>query len=208
MRLRKHHFIKIIVSLLLVIAALAGYSIITPDYLPKPYGHPYIPLPAHTYVPLPGDLPYRFEISAHATVRRDPVYATSEPYWITIYYQAFKAEVQITYKPVKADKQLLRSYIEDCYKLCMKHQVRASAIDSDILQFPTGVTATFMTLQGQVSSPFQFYTTDGVEHFLRGVVYFSTSQENDYLAPIIQFIKEDIIHLLHTLRWKKGGDWA
>lgn len=202
MRFRNKHFIKIIVSILLVIAALVVYRITAPSYLPKPYGHPHIPLPAHTYVPLPDDLPYRFEISAHATVRRDSVYATSEPYWITIYYPAFEAEVQITYKLVKADKQLLRSYIEESYKLCMKHQVRASSIDSNILQLPTGLTATFMTLKGQVSSPFQFYTTDGVKHFLRGVVYLNSSQENDYLAPVIGFIREDIIHLLHTLSWE------
>lgn len=205
MRLQNRYLIQGLISLLLAIAALVVYRVATPNYLPKPYGYPHIPLPAHTYVPFSDNYPYSFEVSTHATVKREAKYATSEPYWITIYYPAFQAEVQITYKPVKRDKRLLRSYIEECYKLCMKHQVCASAIDSDILQFPTGVTATFMTLKGQVSSPFQFYTTDNAHHFLRGVVYFPTSQENDYLAPIIEFIKVDILHLLQTLRWGRSS---
>ena len=204
MRFRKEYGIKGCVALLLFISIFTLYIVFSPTYLPKPYGHPYIPLPKHTYVPLSNDFPYSFEVSSHATVSKDTLSSTSsEPYWITITYPEFQAIIQITYKSVKQDQGLLNSYFEDSYRLSMKHQIRASAIDSDILQLPNGVTATFVTLKGQVSSPFQFYTTDGTHHFLRGVVYFFTSQENDYLAPIIDFIKVDILHLLNTLHWRK-----
>ena len=57
-------------------------------------------------------------------------------------------------------------------------------------------------LSGQVPSQVQFYTTDMAQHFLRGALYFNTATQNDYLAPVIAFIKEDIIHMIQTLEWK------
>lgn len=170
--------------------------------VPKPYGHPYLPLPAHTYMPLANNFPYCFEISTHAVVTPDSS-SMAEPYWINIHYPDFQADIQITYKPVKNNKELLRTYLEDSYKLSMKHQVRAYAIDSEIIKTPHGITATFITLKGQVPTPLQFYTTDASNHFLRGALYFPIALENDYLAPIIDFIRIDIMHMLNTLQWKK-----
>jgi len=98
---------------------------------------------------------------------------------------------------------MLKSCLEDAYKLTTKHQIRAYAIEEDIVETSQGITATVVTLSGQVPTPFQFYTTDSVNHFLRGALYFHTALENDSLAPIIDFIKEDIMHMLYTLQWRK-----
>jgi len=92
--------------------------------------------------------------------------------------------------------------LRDAYRLTTKHQVRAYAIEEDIVEMPQGITATVVTLSGQVPTQFQFYTTDSVNHFLRGALYFHTALENDSLAPIIDFIKEDIMHMLYTLEWR------
>lgn len=192
-----------ILFVFILFAMLAIMRLIYPSVeVPKPYGHPHISLPAHTYQPLAGNFPYDFEFSTHAVVEPDTSPMT-EPYWINIHYPSFQADIQITYKPVKKDLQLLHTYLEDSYKLSMKHQIRAYAIDSQVIQTPHGLTATLITLQGEVPTPFQFYTTDSIHHFLRGALYFPTSLENDYLAPIIDFIKVDIRHMLNTLQWKK-----
>jgi gliding motility-associated lipoprotein GldD len=174
-------------------------------YAPKPYGHPYIPLPVHTYTPLTGDFPYSFEISTHAVVEPDTS-SIAEPYWINIHYPSFQADIQITYKPVKNNKKLLHTYLEDSYKLSMKHQIRASAINNQVIQTPHGINVTLVTLEGQVPTSFQFYTTNSNEHFLRGALYFPTALENDYLAPIIDFMKADMLHMLNTLQWKKPAN--
>lgn len=171
-------------------------------YVPKPYGHPHILLPDHAYTPLAANFPYSFEVSTHAVIEPDAS-ALAEPYWINIHYPAFEATIQLTYKPVKNNRKLLRTYLEDSYKLSMKHQVRAYAIDSEVVQISHGIKATLITIEGQVPTPFQFYTTDDTNHFLRGALYFPTALENDYRAPIIDFIKVDIRHMLETLQWKK-----
>jgi gliding motility-associated lipoprotein GldD len=175
------------------------------SYLPKPYGYHYIILPQQTYQLLEGTLPYRFEFSKHATWSPYRPYTSGmiEPYWITIYYPSFEASIEITYKNVKKDTNLLKSYLNDAYKLTAKHYVRAYEIEEQILQTPSGLQAALITINGQVATPYQFYTTDSVHHFLRGALYFNTAIANDSLAPIIDFIKKDIQHMLHTLEWKQ-----
>jgi gliding motility-associated lipoprotein GldD len=195
-----------IATLLLLLAFFAAlWTARTSGYVPKPYGHPYIPLPTHSYTTLAEQYPYYFEVSTHAIVQPDSS-PLAEPYWINIHYPIFQADIQITYKPVKNDKKLLQTYLEDSYKLSMKHHIRAHAIDNEIIRTPHGIKATIVTLAGPVPTPFQFYTTDSSRHFLRGALYFSTSLENDYLAPIIDFIKIDMMHMLHTLQWKPNSN--
>ena len=60
-------------------------------------------------------------------------------------------------------------------------------------------------LQGEVPSQFQFFSTDSVHHFIRGALYFNTATKNDSLAPSIEFVKMDIIHMLNTLEWRDPG---
>lgn len=199
---KKKHFVALSV-VVVVVGSLLWCLLREEIYVPKPPGHPRIVLPAHTYVTLPGHFPYTFEVSTHAVVK--PVTsAHAEKYWIDIYYPAFEATIQLTYKPVRNTPKLLREYCNDAYKLTAKHQVRASAIQEETFKTPQGHMVVMAQLSGQVPSQVQFYTTDMKQHFLRGALYFNTATQNDYLAPIIAFIKEDILHLLHTLAWEKG----
>ena len=83
-----------------------------------------------------------------------------------------------------------------------KHQVKATAIDERILKMPSGMRASVFELQGEVPSQFQFYTTDSTRHFLRGALYFRTATANDSLAPVIEYVKQDMLRMINTLRYK------
>ena len=197
---------KVNSSLLLVTLTSVGLllAVLWPrqkTYVPKPKGYPRIVLPEHVYVPLSGDFPYLFEVSQHAVVTPDNS-PRAEKYWLNIHYPAFEADIQLTYKPVKGQDRLLREYFDDAFKLTAKHQVKASAIQEHLVKTSQGHIAVVAELEGQVPSQMQFHTTDTTHHFLRGALYFNTATQNDYLSPIIDFIKQDILHLLHTLRWK------
>ena len=127
-----------------------------------------------------------------------------EPYWINLYYPDFKAEVQLTYKHIANEPLKLYEMINDAHKLTSKHQIKAYAIDE--LLVPTKNNQAYVfKLQGEVPSQFQFYITDTTQHFLRGALYFRTATKNDSLAPVIEYIEEDMLHLLNTLEWKKEG---
>ena len=172
------------------------------DFMPKPKGYNRILLPKNEFQSLPDTFPYQFEYSKYAKILKDSSWI-SEPYWIDVYYPTFKASIQVSYKPVKKSEQLLREYLATAYKLTSKHQIKAYAIDEAVIQTKTGKTAVVAELKGEVPSQYQFFTTDSVNHFLRGALYFDTATQNDSLAPVINFIRDDIFHLLNTLYWKE-----
>ncbi|MDH3710830.1 MAG: gliding motility lipoprotein GldD [Cyclobacteriaceae bacterium] len=170
------------------------------SFVPKPRGFNRIDLPRHEYTPILGSYPYRFEHSRHASIERDSSWM-SEPYWIHLNYRDLGADVQLTYKALENDQQKLRELLDDAYRLTTKHQIKAYSIDESIMITPNGHQAVLAELSGEVPSQFQFYSTDSTQHFLRGALYFPTATQNDSLAPIIDFIKVDIVHLLNTLEW-------
>jgi len=53
-----------------------------------------------------------------------------------------------------------------------------------------------------VPSQFQFTMTDSTKNFLRGALYFNVRVQNDSLAPAIDFMKKETLHLINTLQWK------
>jgi gliding motility-associated lipoprotein GldD len=171
------------------------------DYLPKPLGYNRLDLPTAEYRSSPDTLPYTFEYSQHA-ILLDDTSAINERYWVEIYYPTLKANVHLTYKNLNHNRKLLEEFMNDAYTLTAKHQIKASAIDEIITKTPSGKTAVIAELEGEVPSQFQFTVTDSTENFLRGALYFNTKVANDSLAPAIEFMKKDIMHLINTLSWK------
>ena len=172
------------------------------NFTPKPVGYNRFILPPHEFKALPDSLPYFFEYSKHAKLLADTSWI-SEKFWIELYYPEWKADINITYKALNNNTQLLKEYFDDSYTLTAKHQIKAYSIDEVIIKTPSGKTAVIAELEGEVPSQFQFTITDSVHHFLRGALYFNTKVANDSLSPAIAFIKEDILHMLNTTEWRR-----
>jgi gliding motility-associated lipoprotein GldD len=170
-------------------------------YLPKPLGYNRLELPAPAYLVLPDTLPYTFEYSRYARLL-DDTSSINERYWIELYYPLLNSTVHITYKSLRHNQKLLKEYLDDAYRLTAKHQIKAYAINEVITKTPNGKTAVIAELDGEVPSQFQFTITDSTENFLRGALYFNTKVQNDSLAPAIEYMKKDIMHLINTLEWK------
>lgn len=171
------------------------------SYVPKPKGYNRIELPTHQYQKLLQEHPYRFEFSKYANVVAD-TFPMAEKDWIFINYPQFKANIQLTYKAIGNDPKKLSDFINDTYKLTSKHQIRASSIQEQRVLTKSGKTAILFKIEGDVPSPYQFYTTDSTRHFLRGAIYFPTATKNDSLAPIIDYLQKDMLQLLNTLEWR------
>ena len=172
------------------------------EYLPKPLGYNRLVLPDPEYQALPDTLPYSFEYSRHARLVQDTT-TISERFWIEIYYPQLKSNIHITYKSLGGSKKLLQEFVKDAYTLTAKHQIKAYAIDEVIVATPSGKTAVIAELEGEVPSQFQFTMTDSARHFLRGALYFNVKVNNDSLAPAIEYMKKDIMHLINTLEWRQ-----
>ncbi len=172
-----------------------------PDLNPKPEGYNRIELPEHGYQILPDSFPFSFEYSKHANLLPDSSWM-AERYWIDLYYPKIDASITLSYKQVYQSTDTLNGLLKAAYRLTAKHQIKASSIQEIIIKTPSGKTAVVSELEGEVPSQYQFFITDSTHHFLRGALYFNTATQNDSLAPSIEYVKIDILHMLNTLSWK------
>jgi len=171
------------------------------EYQPKPKGYNRLIMPEASYTATPDSLPYFFEYSSHATLKKDTSWVR-EKHWIEITYPELKATIHITYKTLDKNQKLLKEYLNDAYTLTAKHQIKAYAIDESITKTPTGKVAVIAEIDGEVPSQFQFTMTDSLRNFLRGALYFNIKVQNDSLRPAIEYVKKDMVHMINTLDWK------
>lgn len=171
------------------------------DPVPKPRAYFRIALPDHTYQVFDTNWPYTFEYPAYAELLPDQD-ADAEPYWADLSIPRFGARLHLSYKRVDGN---LAEYTEDARKMAMKHIARSTGIQEMMVSRPDEkVYGLVYDIRGsEAASPFQFFLTDSTHHFLRGALYFNMAPNNDSLAPVIDFLEEDILHLIGSLRWKQ-----
>ena len=170
------------------------------NWLPKPTGYNKIDLPNHSFDSLSGDYPYRLEFSKASSVEAD-TFNLSDKAWINLNYKDFGAKIHLTYKKIGVGGPDFETLSSDAFKLTAKHQIKAYGIEEGVLVTPNGYTAVVAELTGEVPTQFQFFVTDSTDHFLRGALYFNTAMKNDSLAPIIEYIKIDMTHLMNSVKF-------
>ena len=177
-----------------------GLAACNQEYTPKPRGYMRIDLPEKSYHSIETDCPYWFETADYSEF--EPVNNSgAESCWFNVAYPQFKAILHFSYLPVNGN---LAQYLEDSRTLTNKHISQASNIEeSIILKDDTRVYGTLFYVEGsRAASAVQFHLTDSTDHFLRGALYFNTTPNNDSLAPVIEFLKDDVMHIIETLEWK------
>ncbi len=98
----------------------------------------------------------------------------------------------------------LSAYVDYAIDKVDEHKIKATAIHDYTIQSEDGTFGgTLFELQGNVASPFQFYTTDSLNHFIGGVVYFNTRPNYDSIRPVLDFVKEDLEKFMESIRWVK-----
>jgi gliding motility-associated lipoprotein GldD len=178
-------------------------SACTEHYAPKPRGYFRIDFPKKEYRAFDSVFPYAFEYPVYATIGGDSS-KMAEPWWINIRYRPFNATLHLSYKVIRGN---LSEYLEDAHTLVNKHIPKASAITQrEYSDRGTEVYGLVYEIRGaDAASPCQFYLTDSTTAFIRGALYFNQLPNNDSLAPVIDFLKKDIEHMINTFRWKKPG---
>ena len=169
-------------------------------YSPKPRGYFRIELPEKKYQSFDTTFPYTFDYPVYAEIVPDP-HSPNEKYWINLNYLPFNATLYISYKHVDGN---LIQYLEDAHKMVIKHIPKVDAIyDSLILDRDRNMYGLIYQLEGSgAATPYQFFLTDSLSHFVRGALYFNTAPNNDSLEPVIDFITEDINYMINSFRWK------
>ena len=166
---------------------------------PKPSGYLRIDFPERSYGLYEDQEFYQFEIPEYATVEIDSG-PNAEPGWVNIVFPELNGTIHLSYKPVGDN---LAAYITDSRDLVYKHTVKAQGIEeSPFIHREEHRFGMVYDLKGDVASAIQFFVTDSTDHFLRGSLYFNCPPNRDSLNPVIEFLREDIIHLIETTTWK------
>ena len=172
------------------------------EYTPKPKGFFRIDLPEHSYKNFaPADCPYSFDINKQAFIANSRS-NVNEPCWVNINYPRFKSTVHISYKQIDND---LPKFLEDSRTLVYKHTVKASDLQEKLIVNDSAkVYGLVYFLEGNAASTMQFYLTDSTNHFLRGALYFNARPNPDSIAPVQEFIRQDIVHFIKSFKWKNA----
>jgi len=188
--------------LFLFVSVLVWTSCKNNDYTPKPRGYFRITLPSKEYRMLDSIFPYTFNYPVYCKILPD-AQSPQETNWINLQFTGFRGVLHLSYKPVQNNSNLSQ-YIEDSRILAFKHIPKASMIEQIQVQYPENkVYGLIYVIKGQgAASPYQFYITDSLHHFMRGALYFDASPNSDSLKPVIDFVRKDIDHLIETVKWK------
>ena len=167
--------------------------------IPRPYGYFRVDLPAHSYRTIDTlNLPYRFDLPRNVQlISRE---TKGEMYWIDLYYPKLNASIYCSYKPVKGN---LINLLEDTRKIVYKHSVRADGIGEKVFDHPEkNVHGILYDLKGNTASSIQFVLTDSTHNFFRGALYFNNVPNKDSIAPMSNYIREDVIRIMESFEWK------
>jgi gliding motility-associated lipoprotein GldD len=176
------------------------------SYTPKPRGYFQINFPKREYrlFDQPG-YPYTFEYPAYANIVKDSLFfgeKTENPYWINVEFPSMNGKIYMSYKEIGKKENNFQQLVNDAFKMTYKHTVKAEYIEEKTISNPYHVNGQFYDVGGNAASAKQFYATDSSKHFLRGALYFDAAPNADSLAPIQQFLQEDMWHLVETLKWR------
>jgi len=217
--------IRSFTPLLLIAGLLFLLLACNEPYTSKKRGYFKIDFPERRYrsFDTPG-FPYSFEYPTYASIVQDSTYFDStpeNPYWINVDMDRFHGRIFLSYKAIGgrvvfkvkgADGQYHDSIgtnqfdnlVGDAFTLTSKNEFIASSIHDSLFVNPNGVTGILFRVGGNAATPLQFFMTDTAHHFLRGALYFEATPNADSLRPVVDFVKEDIYHMIRSFRWKSS----
>ena len=104
-------------------------------------------------------------------------------------YPQYNAKLHLSYKEINNDTAL-NHYLEDCHHLAYTHTIKAESINEKYFK-NREIFGLIYYIEGNTASSTQFFITDSTQH-----------PDKDSLAPVIDYLREDIVTLMETLRFK------
>lgn len=167
---------------------------------PRPYGYYRIDLPENTYQRSSTDIPCSFDYSTQAKVTPNS-YEKDRKNWIDITYPQWNARIHCSYKTITPKE--FQEISEESRNLAYKHSIKAESINEHFFEnADEHVYGILYDITGNAASPVQFFVTDSTRHFFRGALYFNNLPNSDSIAPVYNFIHNDIIQMVESFSWK------
>lgn len=154
-------------------------------------------LPARDYQDFQTEAcPFTFEYPKTGEVER----SNSDSCWVDIYFPHFECRWHITYRNIPESGRTWEDHFEEYRSLAYKHIQKVTQIKERPLEEKSGLGVMY-ELYGTVGVPAQLLFADSVNMVLTSF-YFDAPVRNDSLSPLIDYMKEDLMHMVKTLEWK------
>jgi gliding motility-associated lipoprotein GldD len=166
------------------------------SHAPKPRGYMRFDLPEKEYRLFDTICPFRFEYPAYGQM----IAIAGQDCWYNLSFPQYLATIYLSYQPVRNN---LAELLDDAHIFAYRHDVKANAIEPQLIKTKNdSVVGLLFDIEGNTASSVQFFVTDSIKHFVRGSLYFYSVPNSDSLAPLIDFFRKDIEHLIETLDFK------
>ncbi len=210
------------IYLLLITTYYFSLTACNSTYTSKKTGYYKINFPERKYTVFQKEgFPYSFEYPAYAQVVKDSTYFDRDlqnPFWINLDFPELGARIFLSYKAVGGKstykvKQPDGSYkdslgnnvfdlmVNDAFKLTSKNESVATSIKDSLFRTKNGITGVFFRVGGNAATAKQFFMSDTTKNFFRGALYFDVTPNADSLRPVVDFLQQDIDHLINTFKW-------
>lgn len=187
---------KVLAAVTILIAVITSCGTDDTAY-PRPRGHFRIDFPEKSYQPLKDSLPFTFEYPKYSHITGlQPIPGGLK---FQLHYGWYGATLWCSYHN---DTNLI-SHVENARELAYKHTEIAKKIEPIPFRYDSaGVYGVEYLIKGEkVATPYSFYAMDSTRQFFRGSLYFDKSAYTDSLAPVLDYLQQDLKHMLQSLRW-------
>ena len=173
---------------------------------PRPRTYPRVDYPARAYQSFTEtSCDFAFEYPRYAQVLRDSTGLTrleeQSSCWFDLYFPDFNGRLHCSYFTIGTHKSF-EALKQDAFEMADYHNKRANYIEElKINRQDAEVEGFIFSIEGPAATPFQFYLTDNKTHFFRASLYFNTEVRPDSIAPIYEFVREDMMRLIETFEW-------
>jgi len=174
------------------------------DYTPKPKAYHKLELPSKAYQETTiSNCPFTFEQPQYSKIVKDSLFfeeTVKSPCWLDINFESLNGVIHLSYKTIN-NKNDFAEYVDDAHKMTYKHITKAESIDEKRVVTENNVGGLIYEVGGDAASAIQFFLTDTNQHFIRGALYFKNTPNADSIAPVVNFVKADMMHLIETFKW-------
>lgn len=172
---------------------------------PKPKGYFKLDLPdKHEYQTFDDpNFPFTFEYPVYGKITQDTnlVLQENADGWLNVSFKDYKATIYLSYKPI-SDVYPFGRLVNESFTLSYKHDKKADYIKTSDIVTPNDLKGVVYQVGGNAASAHQFFITDSTKNFIRGSLYFDVLPNADSLRPANDFLKEDMLHLVNTMKFK------
>ena len=168
--------------------------------------------------------PYSFEYPTYAKIIKDSsTFFDNNPenvYWRNIDFTQFNAKIFLSYKQIGGNalykikmpngtykdsigRNDFDKMIADAFRLTNKNEEKALGKKDSVFKTDANISGMLFKLKGDVATQRQFFMTDTTKNFIRGALYFYASPNADSIQPVVNYLQQDIDHMINTFKWKR-----